>query len=65
MMRTVRPKLAKFSDTLGGCYRATFEMHLEDITVQEWNSTLRKSICSWQIGREVRWELRLYSLVNV
>jgi len=44
---------------LGGCDRATLEMHLEAIIEWDWKSTWR-----WSIWRVARRELRLNSLVN-
>jgi len=50
----------EFGDALGGCDRASLEMHLQAMIERDWRSTWRRSI--W---REARWQLTLYSLVNL
>jgi len=52
------------SDELGGRDRASLEMQLEAMMDGDRRSTCRWSIWRRWIGREVRWQLRLYSLVN-
>jgi len=60
LVRTWRPKTSQFGDTLAGRDRASLEMTLQAMIELDWRSTCRRSI--W---REVRWQLRLYSLVNL
>jgi len=57
---TWRPWWIEFGDALGGRDRANLEMHLQAMIERDWRSTWRRSI--W---REARWQLRLYSLVNL
>jgi len=68
---TWRPWSSKFGDALGGRDRelrdalggrdwASLEMHLQAMIERDWRSTWKRSI--W---REVRRQLRLYSLVNL
>jgi len=57
---TCRPWLIEFRDALWGCDQASLEMHLQAMIERDWRSTCRRSI-----QREARWQLRLYSLVNL
>jgi len=57
---TWRPWSIEFADALWGCDQASLEMHLQAMIEQDWRSTWRRSI--W---REARWQLRLYSFVNL
>jgi len=54
----------EFGDALGGRDRASLEMHLEAMIDRDCRSTRRWS--SWRrlIRSEVRWQLRIYALVN-
>jgi len=57
---TWRPWLIEFRDALWGFARASFKMHLQVMIERDWSSTWRRSI--WM---EARWQLRLYSLVDL
>jgi len=53
-----RPRLSQLRDALGGGKGGRFAMHLQAMIERDWRSTWKRSI--W---REVRRQLRLYSLV--
>jgi hypothetical protein len=57
---TWRPRSCELRDALGGRDRLRLEMHMQAMIERDWRSTWRQSI--W---REVRRQLRLYSLVNL
>jgi len=57
---TWRPWSIEFGDALWGWDRASLDMHLQAMIERDWRRTWRRSI--W---REARWQLRLYSLVNL
>jgi len=57
---TWRPRSSELRDALRVCDRASLEMHLQGMIERDWRSTWRQSI--W---REARWQLSLYSLVNL
>ena len=50
----------QWGDVLWGCDRASLEMQLQAMNERDWRSTWR-----WSIWREARWQLWLYSLVNL
>ena len=59
-----RQRLSELRDALGGRDQASLEMSWEAVIERVWRSTWRRSIWRLLCGREARWELRLYSLVN-
>ena len=57
---TWTPRSSKLWDAPRGCDRASLETHLQAMIKWDCRSTWRRSI-----SREARWQLRLYSLVNL